>query len=29
VNDQARWMEKDPVLVTTYCVMALENILAK
>jgi squalene-hopene/tetraprenyl-beta-curcumene cyclase len=29
VNDQARWMEKDPVLVTSYCVMALENILAK
>lgn len=29
VNDQARWMEKDPVLVTTYCVMALETILAK
>jgi squalene-hopene/tetraprenyl-beta-curcumene cyclase len=29
VNDTARWMEKDSVLVTTYCVMALENILAK
>lgn len=29
VNDQARWMEKDPVLVTTYCVMALETILEK
>lgn len=29
VNDTARWMEKDPVLVTTYCVMALETILAK
>jgi squalene-hopene/tetraprenyl-beta-curcumene cyclase len=26
VNDNARWMEKDPVLVTTYCVMALEII---
>jgi squalene-hopene/tetraprenyl-beta-curcumene cyclase len=29
VNDTARWMEKDPVLVTTYCVMALETIVAK
>jgi squalene-hopene/tetraprenyl-beta-curcumene cyclase len=26
VNDTARWMEKDPVLVTTYCVMALEIV---
>ena len=26
LNDTARWMEKDPVLVTTYCVMALEII---
>ena len=26
VNDTARWMEKDPVLVTTYCVMSLEII---
>jgi len=26
VNDTARWMEKDPVLVTSYCVMALEII---
>ena len=26
VNDTARWMEKDPVLVTTYCVMTLEII---
>jgi squalene-hopene/tetraprenyl-beta-curcumene cyclase len=24
INDNARWMEKDPVLVTSYCVMALE-----
>jgi squalene-hopene/tetraprenyl-beta-curcumene cyclase len=24
VNDNARWMEKDPVLVTSYSVMALE-----
>lgn len=24
VNDTARWMEKDPVLVTTYCVLTLE-----
>lgn len=29
VNDTGRWMEKDPVLVTTYCVTALENLLAK
>ncbi|MDB6152375.1 MAG: cycloartenol synthase-like protein [Chthoniobacteraceae bacterium] len=27
VNDNARWMEKDAVLVTTYCVLALENLL--
>jgi squalene-hopene/tetraprenyl-beta-curcumene cyclase len=26
VNDTARWMEKDPVLVTTYCVIALEIV---
>ena len=26
VNDTARWMEKDPVLVTSYCTMALEII---
>lgn len=26
VNDTARWMEKDPVLVTTYCVLTLEII---
>ena len=26
VNDNARWMEKDNVLVTTYCVMSLEII---
>ena len=26
VNDNARWMEKDSVLVTSYCVMALEII---
>jgi len=26
VNDTARWMEKDPMLVTSYCVMALEII---
>jgi squalene-hopene/tetraprenyl-beta-curcumene cyclase len=24
VNDTGRWMEKDPVLVTSYSVMALE-----
>lgn len=24
VNDTARWMEKDPVLITSYCLMALE-----
>jgi squalene-hopene/tetraprenyl-beta-curcumene cyclase len=29
VNDTARWMEKDPVLVTSYCVMALEIIYTK
>jgi squalene-hopene/tetraprenyl-beta-curcumene cyclase len=29
VNDTGRWMEKDPVLVTSYCVMALEIIYAK
>jgi squalene-hopene/tetraprenyl-beta-curcumene cyclase len=23
INDTARWMEKDPVLVTSYCVIAL------
>ena len=26
VNDVGRWMETDPVLVTTYCVLALELI---
>lgn len=26
VNDQARWMENDPVLVTTYSVLALETL---
>ena len=26
VNDNARWMEKDNVLVTSYCVMSLEII---
>lgn len=26
VNDTARWMEKDPVLVTTYCVIALKTL---
>lgn len=26
VNDTARWMEKDSVLVTTYCVLSLEII---
>jgi hypothetical protein len=26
VNDNARWMEKDAVLVTSYCVMTLEII---
>ena len=26
VNDTGRWMEKDPILVTSYCVMALEII---
>ncbi len=26
VNDTARWMEKDPVLVTTYCVLTLEIV---
>jgi squalene-hopene/tetraprenyl-beta-curcumene cyclase len=26
VNDNGRWMEKDPILVTCYCVMALEII---
>ena len=26
MNDTARWMEKDPVLVTTYCVLALEIV---
>jgi squalene-hopene/tetraprenyl-beta-curcumene cyclase len=29
VNDTGRWMEKDPVLVTSYCVMALEIIYGK
>ncbi len=26
LNDTARWMEKDPILVTTYCVLALEIV---
>lgn len=26
VNNNARWWEKDPVLVTSYCVLALERI---
>ncbi|MHA3770592.1 cycloartenol synthase [Verrucomicrobiota bacterium sgz303538] len=26
VNDTARWMEKDPVLVTSYCILTLENL---
>lgn len=26
VNDTARWMEKDPVLVTSYCLLALEIV---
>ena len=26
VNDTARWMEKDPALVTSYCVLALETV---
>jgi squalene-hopene/tetraprenyl-beta-curcumene cyclase len=25
-NDTARWMEKDPALVTSYCVLTLELI---
>ena len=29
INDNARWMEKDSVLVTTYCVMSLEIIFRK
>lgn len=29
VNDTGRWMEKDPVLVTAYCVLALETIASK
>jgi squalene-hopene/tetraprenyl-beta-curcumene cyclase len=29
VNDNARWMEKDPVLVTTYGVMTLEIIFRR
>ena len=29
VNDTARWMEKDPVLVTTYCVLSLEIIFQR
>jgi squalene-hopene/tetraprenyl-beta-curcumene cyclase len=27
VNDTGRWMEKDPILVTSYCVMALEIVI--
>jgi squalene-hopene/tetraprenyl-beta-curcumene cyclase len=26
VNDTARWMETDPVLVTSYCLLALESL---
>ncbi len=26
INDSARWMEKDPVLVTSYCLISLEII---
>ncbi len=26
LNETARWMEKDPILVTTYCVLALEIV---
>ncbi|MEQ1858940.1 MAG: prenyltransferase/squalene oxidase repeat-containing protein [Chthoniobacteraceae bacterium] len=29
VNDTGRWMESDPVLVTSYCVLALELIYHK
>ena len=29
VNDQARWMEKDPVLVTSYALLALEILHAR
>ncbi len=29
VNDAGRWMESDPVLVTSYCVLALELIYHK
>jgi squalene-hopene/tetraprenyl-beta-curcumene cyclase len=29
VNDQARWMENDPVLVTSYSVLALEALAAR
>jgi squalene-hopene/tetraprenyl-beta-curcumene cyclase len=29
VNDTGRWMEKDPVLVTAYCLLALETIASK
>jgi len=27
VNDEGRWMENDPVLVTAYCTLALETLL--
>ncbi len=27
VNDNGRWWENDPVLVTTYCILALEELL--
>jgi squalene-hopene/tetraprenyl-beta-curcumene cyclase len=29
VNDTARWMESDPVLVTSYCVLALQMLAEK
>jgi squalene-hopene/tetraprenyl-beta-curcumene cyclase len=29
VNDEGRWMENDPVLVTSYCVLALEIALGE
>jgi squalene-hopene/tetraprenyl-beta-curcumene cyclase len=29
VNDEGRWMENDPVLVTSYCLLALEVSLGR
>jgi squalene-hopene/tetraprenyl-beta-curcumene cyclase len=29
INDTARWMEKDPVLITSYCVLSLSIIYAQ